>query len=53
MTKNTDKKLFATIGYTEDQLDRREQILEAKRRREELRFKTSQLNQYAWAWAPN
>lgn len=40
----------ATIGMTEQQLDRREAILEAKRRREEIRAKHASQNQWAWAF---
>lgn len=40
----------ATIGYTNQQLDRREAILEAKRRRDELRSNHAKQNQWAWAF---
>lgn len=38
------------IGMTDEQLDRREAILEAKRRREEIRAKHNSQNQWAWAF---
>lgn len=40
----------ATIGYTNEQLDRREAILEAKRRRDQLRADHAKQNQWAWAF---
>lgn len=40
----------ATIGYTNDQLDRREAILNAKRRRDEIRANHAKQNQWAWAF---
>ena len=39
-----------SIGMTDKQLDRREAILEAKRRREEIRAKHNSQNQWAWAF---
>lgn len=38
------------IGMTDQQLDRREAILEAKRRRDELRSNHAKQNQWAWAF---
>lgn len=38
------------IGMTDQQLDRREAILNAKRRRDELREKHAKQNQWAWAF---
>lgn len=48
-----EKKLFATIGHEESYLDRREQLLEAKKRRDELRRANESQNLFAKYFAPN